>query len=100
NELHVIEGNKEDDGIFCLKFIELKKKEKTKDVTYALNLCVLYYYFEKFAFNVFLKNKFNQMMLNIHHFIVNNNNNNIEIDIIKWNILSYIFCYDDNIFYH
>ncbi|ETO10620.1 hypothetical protein RFI_26757 [Reticulomyxa filosa] len=35
NELHVIEGDKEDNVIFCLKFIGLKKKEKTN----GLNLC-------------------------------------------------------------
>ncbi|ETO35774.1 hypothetical protein RFI_01288, partial [Reticulomyxa filosa] len=39
NQLYVIEGDDEDDGIFCLKFIVLKKKDKTNDVTYDLNLC-------------------------------------------------------------
>ncbi|ETO11679.1 hypothetical protein RFI_25697 [Reticulomyxa filosa] len=40
NELYIIKGDeKEDDGIFCLKFIVLKKKENTKNVTYDLNLC-------------------------------------------------------------
>ncbi|ETO32788.1 hypothetical protein RFI_04327, partial [Reticulomyxa filosa] len=40
NELYLIKGDKkEDNGIFCLKFIVLKKKEKTKDVKYDLNLC-------------------------------------------------------------
>ncbi|ETO31827.1 G-protein beta WD-40 repeats containing protein, partial [Reticulomyxa filosa] len=39
NELYVIEGDKEEDiGITCLKFIKLKKKDKTKNVTYDLNL--------------------------------------------------------------
>ncbi|ETO10540.1 hypothetical protein RFI_26836, partial [Reticulomyxa filosa] len=36
NELYIIKG---DDGILCLKFIVLKKKDKTKNVTYSLNLC-------------------------------------------------------------
>ncbi|ETO01650.1 WD-repeat protein, partial [Reticulomyxa filosa] len=40
NELFMIKGDeKEDGGIRCLKFIELKKKVKTKDVIYNLNLC-------------------------------------------------------------
>ncbi|ETO09296.1 hypothetical protein RFI_28091, partial [Reticulomyxa filosa] len=40
NELYMIKGDeKEDCGIYCLKFIRLKKKEKTKNVTYDLNLC-------------------------------------------------------------
>ncbi|ETO09121.1 hypothetical protein RFI_28266, partial [Reticulomyxa filosa] len=40
NELYIIKGdNKEDDGIYCLKFILLKKKDKTKNVAYDLNLC-------------------------------------------------------------
>ncbi|ETN98012.1 WD-40 repeat protein [Reticulomyxa filosa] len=40
NELYMIKGDeKEDFGIICLKFISLKKKEKTKNVTYDLNLC-------------------------------------------------------------
>ncbi|ETN98526.1 NACHT and WD40 domain protein, partial [Reticulomyxa filosa] len=40
NELYVIKGNaKIDGGILCLKFIGLKKKDKTKNVTYDLNLC-------------------------------------------------------------
>ncbi|ETO05058.1 WD-40 repeat-containing protein [Reticulomyxa filosa] len=40
NELYMIKGDhKEDGGIYCLKFIGLKKKVKTKNVTYDLNLC-------------------------------------------------------------
>ncbi|ETO18234.1 hypothetical protein RFI_19044 [Reticulomyxa filosa] len=40
NELYMIKGNeKEYDGIYCLKFILLKKKDKTKNVKYDLNLC-------------------------------------------------------------
>ncbi|ETO06556.1 hypothetical protein RFI_30836, partial [Reticulomyxa filosa] len=40
NELYMIKGDdKEDNGIYCLKFIVLKKKEKTKNVIYNLNLC-------------------------------------------------------------
>ncbi|ETO02943.1 hypothetical protein RFI_34467, partial [Reticulomyxa filosa] len=39
HQVYMIEGDKEDSGIICLKFIELKKKEKTKNVTYNLNLC-------------------------------------------------------------
>ncbi|ETO33641.1 hypothetical protein RFI_03461, partial [Reticulomyxa filosa] len=40
NELYMIKGDeKEDNGILCLKFILLKKKEKTKNVKYDLNLC-------------------------------------------------------------
>ncbi|ETO19200.1 hypothetical protein RFI_18030, partial [Reticulomyxa filosa] len=40
NELYVIKGdNEEGDGIICLKFIVLKKKDKTKNVSYDLNLC-------------------------------------------------------------
>ncbi|ETO36613.1 hypothetical protein RFI_00449 [Reticulomyxa filosa] len=40
NELYMIEGDKkEDNGIYCLKFIALKKKENTKNITCDLNLC-------------------------------------------------------------
>ncbi|ETO03381.1 WD-40 repeat protein, partial [Reticulomyxa filosa] len=39
NELYMIKGDKKDDGIICLKFIELKKKDKTKNIKYSLNLC-------------------------------------------------------------
>ncbi|ETO07530.1 transcriptional regulator, XRE family, partial [Reticulomyxa filosa] len=40
NELYMIKGDdKEDSGILCLKFIVLKKKEKTNNVIYDLNLC-------------------------------------------------------------
>ncbi|ETO32971.1 hypothetical protein RFI_04137 [Reticulomyxa filosa] len=39
DQLYVIEGDEnEDDGIFCLKFIVLKKKDQTKNVTHDLNL--------------------------------------------------------------
>ncbi|ETO35141.1 hypothetical protein RFI_01935 [Reticulomyxa filosa] len=39
-ELYVIEGDeKKDYGIYCLKFIELKKKDQTNNVTYNLILC-------------------------------------------------------------
>ncbi|ETO35274.1 hypothetical protein RFI_01790, partial [Reticulomyxa filosa] len=38
NELYMIKGDKEDNGIYCLKFIALKKIDKTKNVTYDLNL--------------------------------------------------------------
>ncbi|ETO02270.1 WD-40 repeat-containing protein, partial [Reticulomyxa filosa] len=37
-ELYVIKGDDED-GILCLKFIILKKKEKTNGINYDLNLC-------------------------------------------------------------
>ncbi|ETO36605.1 hypothetical protein RFI_00456 [Reticulomyxa filosa] len=39
HELYIIESEKTDRGIFCLKFIALKKKEKRNNVTYDLNLC-------------------------------------------------------------
>ncbi|ETO29474.1 hypothetical protein RFI_07646 [Reticulomyxa filosa] len=40
NELYMIKGDeKEDKGICCLKFIVLKNKDKTKNVTYDSNLC-------------------------------------------------------------
>ncbi|ETO07736.1 hypothetical protein RFI_29651 [Reticulomyxa filosa] len=40
NELFMIKGDeKKDNGIVCLKFIVLKNKDKTKNVTYDLNLC-------------------------------------------------------------
>ncbi|ETO36370.1 WD repeat-containing protein, partial [Reticulomyxa filosa] len=40
NELHIIKGDeKEDNEITCLKFVLLKKKDKTKNVKYDLNLC-------------------------------------------------------------
>ncbi|ETO01258.1 hypothetical protein RFI_36184, partial [Reticulomyxa filosa] len=40
NEFYIIEGDIEEDcGIFCLKFIELKKKENAKNVTYNWSLC-------------------------------------------------------------
>ncbi|ETO36374.1 hypothetical protein RFI_00688, partial [Reticulomyxa filosa] len=39
NELYMINGDqKEDDGIFCIKFIGLKKKNEIKNVEYDLNL--------------------------------------------------------------
>ncbi|ETO09029.1 WD-40 repeat protein [Reticulomyxa filosa] len=38
--LYMIKGDEKiDDGIICLKFIELKKKNKTNDVKYDLTLC-------------------------------------------------------------
>ncbi|ETO22410.1 WD-40 repeat protein [Reticulomyxa filosa] len=44
NQLYVIEGNDEEDGvIFCLKFIRLKKKDKTKNITYGLNMDSLFF---------------------------------------------------------
>ncbi|ETN97238.1 hypothetical protein RFI_40293, partial [Reticulomyxa filosa] len=68
NELHMIKGDEQEEyGIFCLKFIELKKKE---NVTYDLNLCygsgkcsihyvfyftLLFKKFEKAAFNICIK---------------------------------------------
>ncbi|ETO36612.1 hypothetical protein RFI_00450, partial [Reticulomyxa filosa] len=40
NELHIIKGSeKEHDGILCLKFISLKKKNDKKNIEYNLNLC-------------------------------------------------------------
>ncbi|ETO01691.1 hypothetical protein RFI_35749, partial [Reticulomyxa filosa] len=40
NELYMIKSDeKEDYGIICLTFIVLKKKDKTKNCTYDLNLC-------------------------------------------------------------
>ncbi|ETO35626.1 WD-40 repeat protein, partial [Reticulomyxa filosa] len=40
SELYMIRGDeKKDSGIFCLKFIELKKKKETRNVKYDLNLC-------------------------------------------------------------
>ncbi|ETO21653.1 hypothetical protein RFI_14337, partial [Reticulomyxa filosa] len=40
DELYVIDGDKkEDNGISCVKFIVLKKKDKTNNVTYDLDLC-------------------------------------------------------------
>ncbi|ETO34336.1 WD-40 repeat protein [Reticulomyxa filosa] len=39
-QLYIIKGNKkEDNGIICLKFIELKKRDKTNNIKYDLNLC-------------------------------------------------------------
>ncbi|ETO33932.1 WD-40 repeat protein [Reticulomyxa filosa] len=39
NELYMIKGDeKEGNGIFCLKFVALKKKKDTKNVKYDLNL--------------------------------------------------------------
>ncbi|ETO20070.1 hypothetical protein RFI_17148, partial [Reticulomyxa filosa] len=39
-ELYMIKGDdEENNGIICLKFVSLKKKDKTKNVTYDLNLC-------------------------------------------------------------
>ncbi|ETO11613.1 G-protein beta WD-40 repeats containing protein, partial [Reticulomyxa filosa] len=41
NELYMIKGDeKEDNGIMCFKFIELKKKDKTKNIKYNL-ICVM-----------------------------------------------------------
>ncbi|ETO18673.1 WD-40 repeat protein, partial [Reticulomyxa filosa] len=40
SELYMIKGDqKEDNGIYCLKFIVLKKKDDTKNAKYDLNLC-------------------------------------------------------------
>ncbi|ETO15563.1 hypothetical protein RFI_21801, partial [Reticulomyxa filosa] len=39
NQLYMIKGDWKDEGIFCLKFIALKKKEKTNNGTYDLSLC-------------------------------------------------------------
>ncbi|ETO02692.1 hypothetical protein RFI_34721, partial [Reticulomyxa filosa] len=40
NELYMIKGDEEEDkGIYCFKFIGLKKKEKTKNVANDLKLC-------------------------------------------------------------
>ncbi|ETO25205.1 hypothetical protein RFI_11932, partial [Reticulomyxa filosa] len=47
NQLYIIKGDEQEDGIRCLKFIELKKKEKTKNGTYDLSLCYVFL-FEKF----------------------------------------------------
>ncbi|ETO33196.1 WD-40 repeat protein, partial [Reticulomyxa filosa] len=56
NELYMIKGDYEkDNGILCLKFIELKKKE-TKNVKYDLNLC----YGSGSEMKVFLFEKFDQ----------------------------------------
>ncbi|ETO03447.1 WD repeat-containing protein, partial [Reticulomyxa filosa] len=38
-ELYMIKGNEEEDRMLCLKFIALKKKKDSKNVTYDLNLC-------------------------------------------------------------
>ncbi|ETO36063.1 WD-40 repeat-containing protein, partial [Reticulomyxa filosa] len=38
NQLCMIKGDKGDNGIFCFKFIVLKKKEKIEDITCDLNL--------------------------------------------------------------
>ncbi|ETO35227.1 hypothetical protein RFI_01846, partial [Reticulomyxa filosa] len=49
NQLYIIKGDDEKDGgIFCLKFIVLKKKENTKNVAYDLNLCYDVFYFTLF----------------------------------------------------
>ncbi|ETO01048.1 hypothetical protein RFI_36392, partial [Reticulomyxa filosa] len=40
-ELYVMKGDEEDDGILCLKFIILKKKEKTNGINYDLNFKVI-----------------------------------------------------------
>ncbi|ETO02230.1 hypothetical protein RFI_35206, partial [Reticulomyxa filosa] len=38
NELYIFKGDdKEDSGIFCLKFIGLKKKKETKNIAHNLN---------------------------------------------------------------
>ncbi|ETO11776.1 hypothetical protein RFI_25601 [Reticulomyxa filosa] len=40
NELYIIKGSdEEDNGILCLKFIVLKKKDNAKNITYDLNMC-------------------------------------------------------------
>ncbi|ETO21762.1 hypothetical protein RFI_15441 [Reticulomyxa filosa] len=50
NELYIIKGNeKENNKILCLKFIRLKKKGNTKNVTYNLNLCYALEYVFYFA---------------------------------------------------
>ncbi|ETO03231.1 hypothetical protein RFI_34179, partial [Reticulomyxa filosa] len=40
---------KEDDGIICFKFIELKKKNKTKNIKYDLNFELILYLFDLIA---------------------------------------------------
>ncbi|ETO32858.1 WD-40 repeat protein [Reticulomyxa filosa] len=40
NELHVINGDKEDDGIYCLTFLQLQESKKSNDYRgYDINLC-------------------------------------------------------------
>ncbi|ETO02115.1 WD-40 repeat protein [Reticulomyxa filosa] len=63
NELFMIKGDDtENDGIICLKFIELKAKENKKNQTYYMNLCydVLFHItlFKKFKKlrSIFFKN--------------------------------------------
>ncbi|ETO35985.1 hypothetical protein RFI_01077, partial [Reticulomyxa filosa] len=63
NELYMIKGDeKEDDGIYCLKFIVLKKKKETNNVRYDLNLAHSYLgiicFFVKQKMKVFLFEKF------------------------------------------
>ncbi|ETO10772.1 hypothetical protein RFI_26603, partial [Reticulomyxa filosa] len=56
NELYMIKGDeKEDEGILCLKFIELKKKKKTNDITHDWNLCyeMKVFLFEKVILTLF-----------------------------------------------
>ncbi|ETO05623.1 hypothetical protein RFI_31773, partial [Reticulomyxa filosa] len=52
NELYMINADEEDDGIACLKFIVLKKKNKTKNVKHDLNLShsylgIIYFFIEQ-----------------------------------------------------
>ncbi|ETO18826.1 G-protein beta WD-40 repeats containing protein, partial [Reticulomyxa filosa] len=39
NELYMIKGDEKDNGIICIKFVVLKKKDKMKNIAYDLNLC-------------------------------------------------------------
>ncbi|ETO01033.1 hypothetical protein RFI_36407, partial [Reticulomyxa filosa] len=69
NELYMIKGYKKDDGILCLKFIGLKKKEKKKNIKYDLNLC----YGSLKEMNMFLFEKFDlkesELILNLFDLI-------------------------------
>ncbi|ETO33723.1 hypothetical protein RFI_03376, partial [Reticulomyxa filosa] len=99
NELYMIKGDdKEDNGIFYFKFIELKKKDKTKNVTYDLNLCyeVKVFFFEKFdqkksevILNLFLHSMFFKEFK-----IMINENSKINCNVVESNTIVFVVIYE------
>ncbi|ETO36123.1 hypothetical protein RFI_00939, partial [Reticulomyxa filosa] len=93
NQLYMIKGDKEDNEILCLKFIGLKKKDKTKNVTYYLNLC---YGSLKDVFYLILLFKKNLKKLHLMFFkelksIINENCTYIKINCKIFQVLCFLY---------
>ncbi|ETO19097.1 WD-40 repeat protein [Reticulomyxa filosa] len=78
NELHMIKGyDKEDDGILCLKFIVLKKKEKTMHVPFVFGVIDFFveqemkvFLFEKFDVFFIALNTIVFVIIHLHKFFL------------------------------